>query len=313
METKMKAVVLQDFGGPEQLTWKEMPQPVPGPGQVLIRVAATSLNPVELKRASGTMRQIFPVEFPFIPGGDFSGVVEEIGEGATEFHIGDQVFGYSFRGGAYAEFLVVDANVIAPKPATLSHEETASLALVAQTASQALEEAVLQPGQTVLIHGAGGSVGNVAVQLAKKIGARVIAVCHSESIDRLRSYEADQVIDSATIPFESVAKDVDVVLDTLGGEFQQRSFSVLKPGGTLIATSQPPSQEDAERRHVRATMLLTKISASSLAALGKQIDEGTIEPFIGRTYPLSDAAQAWKDSRARHIEGKVVFHVPSAG
>jgi NADPH:quinone reductase-like Zn-dependent oxidoreductase len=202
----MKAVVLQDFGGPEQLTWKEVPQPVPSAGQVLIRVAAPSLNPVELKRASGTMRQIFPVEFPFIPGGDFSGVVEGLGEGVTEFRIGDEVYGYCFRGGAYAEFLVIDANVIAPKPAILSHEETASLALVAQTASQALQEAALHAGQTILIHGAGGSVGNVAVQLAKKIGASVIAVCHSASVDRLRSYRADEVIDSATIPLSPLRR-----------------------------------------------------------------------------------------------------------
>jgi NADPH:quinone reductase-like Zn-dependent oxidoreductase len=146
----MKAVVLQDFGGPEKLKWKETPRPVPGPGQVLIRTAATSLNPVNLKRASGTMRQFFPVEFPFIPGGDFSGVVEETGEDVTAFHIGDEVFGYSFAGGAYAEFLAADTNVMAPKPASLSHEETASLALVAQTALQALEEAGLRSGQTVL-------------------------------------------------------------------------------------------------------------------------------------------------------------------
>ena len=303
----MKAIVLEQYGGPEKLALQDVPKPKAGPGQVVVRVVATSLNPIDLKRASGTMRQLFPVPFPFVPGGDFSGVVDGVGQGVTDFQLGDEVFGYAENGGAYAEFMISDANKLALKPKTLTHEETASLAMVAQTASQAIKEAGVGAGQTILIHGAGGAVGNAAVQFAQQLGANVIAVARAESIDRLRSYGASRVIDSSEEAFESVAKDVDVVLDTLGGEYQQRSYAVLKPGGVLIAVSQPPSQEEAARHKVRAVMLNTTSSAESLAVLRSQIDSGQVKPFVGRLYPLQDTPQAWKDSRSEHIEGKVVF------
>lgn len=305
----MKAIVLDQYGGPEQLALRDIPNPTPGSGQAVVRVVATSLNPIDLKRASGTMRQLFPVEFPFVPGGDFSGVVDAVAEEDAAFRLGDEVFGYAAAGGAYADYIVIDTNKLALKPTTLNHEQAASLAMVAQTASQALQEAGLKAGQTIMVLGAGGAVGNAAVQLAQQLGAHVIAVARAESIDRLQSYGASLVIDSNLEVFESVAKNVDVVLDTLGGEYQQRSFAVLKPGGVLIALSQPPSQEEAAGHKVRAVMLNTTSSAESLAALRSEIDSGKVKPFIGRTYSLRDVPQAWKESQSEHIEGKVVFTI----
>jgi len=154
----MQAIQLKQYGGADQLSLGDVPTPAPKPGQVLVRVAATSLNPVDLKRASGTMRQVFPVEFPFIPGGDFSGAVESLGAGVHGFKVGEGVFGYSASGGAYAEFIAIDADKLARKPSTLNDVATASLSMVAQTASQSLAEAGLKAAQTILVLGAGGAV-----------------------------------------------------------------------------------------------------------------------------------------------------------
>jgi len=305
----MKAIQLKQYGGPEQLVLTEVPKPQAKPGQVVVRIFATSFNPVDPKRTSGDMRQVFPIEFPFIPGGDFSGVIDSIGEGVGDFEVGDEVYGYSMPGGAYAEFVAVDPGVVARKPVSLNHVEAASLALVAQTASQALSEAKPSAGQTILIHGAGGAVGGVAVQLAHQTGARVIATASAESQARVRQYGADQVIDYKSTPFESIVKDVDVVLDTIGGDVQQRSFSVLKPGGLLLAMTQPPSQEKAAEHHVRAMMLFTKPAAANLQTLAAQIDAGKIKPFVGKTAPLSSVAKVWADLRKQHVEGKIVFIV----
>jgi len=307
MELTMKAMELKQYGGPEQLSEADVPKPEAKPGQVVVRVFATSYNPLDSKMASGQMRQMFPLTFPFLPGSDFSGTVTSLGEGVEGFNVGDEVYGTA--GGAYAEFLAADAGKIARKPHTLSHVEAASLALVGQTAMQALERASLKAGQTVLIQGAGGAVGGVAVQLAHHMGARVIAPAPAESRDRLLGYGADEVIDYKATPFESVAKDVDVVLDGVGGDVQQRSFAVLRPGGILVALSQPPSEEEAAQHKVTAVMFPTVSSAASLQALAAKIDAGEVRPFVGRTYPFSEAAQAWTDVSSHHIEGKIVFTV----
>ena len=152
-------------------------------------------------------------------------------------------------------------------------------------------------------------MGGVAVQLAHQTGARVIATASAESQARVRQYGADQVIDYKSTPFESIVKDVDVVLDTIGGDVQQRSFSVLKPGGLLLAMTQPPSQEKAAEHHVRAMMLFTKPAAANLQTLAAQIDAGKIKPFVGKTAPLSSVAKVWADLRKQHVEGKIVFIV----
>ncbi len=301
---------IKQYGGPEQLVEADMPKPTAKPGQVVVRVIAASYNPMDAKQASGLMRQFLPVEMPFIPGTDFSGTIDSLGQGVAGFQVGDEVFGCVLGGGAYAEFVAVDAGKATDKPRTLGPVEADSLATVGQTAMQALEQAHLGAGQTILIHGAGGAVGGVAVQLAHQLGARVIASADAKSRARLLEYGADEVLDYKTTPFESVAKDVDVVLDGIGGDVQQRSFSVLKPGGILIALSQPPSQEDAAKHKVGAIMLNTSVTTASLQALAAKIDTGDIRPFVGRTYPLSAAAQAWTDVQSQHVEGKIVFHVP---
>lgn len=305
----MKAMKLKQYGGPEQLEEADAPKPEAKPGQIVVRVVAASYNPMDTKAASGQMREIFPIELPFIPGVDFSGTVDSLGSGVQDFKIGDEVYGCATGGGSYAEFIAIDADKIARKPSTLGHVEAASLATVGQTAMQALEHAHLKSGQTILIQGAGGAVGCVAVQIAHRLGARVIASADAGSHERLLDYGADEVIDYKTTPFELIAKDIDVVLDGIGGDVQQRSFCVLKPGGYLVALSQPPSQEEAKRRKVSAAMLVISMSRSSLQALGAKIDAGEVRPFVGRTYPMSAAAQAWTDVHSQHIEGKIVFTV----
>lgn len=303
----MKAVQIQQYGGEEELKLVEIPKPAAGQGQVVVRIVATSFNPIDLKRVSGVMRQIFPLQFPFIPGGDFSGVIDSVGEDVNQFKVGDEVIGYSMAGGAYAEFVAIGADKVALKPKSVSDVEAASLAVVGLTALQMLDRAGVKAGTTVLIHGAGGAVGGVAVQAAHQRGARVIAVAKAESAQRVKGYGADKVIDPKDA-FESLEK-VDAVLDTIGGEIQQRSYAVLKPGGTLVAASQPPSPEEAQKHNVTASMILTEVSSDKLTALAQMIDAGEIKPFVGPVYPLSEVARGWKQRRTEHVEGKTVFTV----
>jgi NADPH:quinone reductase-like Zn-dependent oxidoreductase len=310
----MKAIQVNEYGGAEQLKEVEIPRPVAGRGQVVVRVYATSFNPVDSKRVSGKMRQAMPIAFPYIPGGDFSGVIDSVAENISGYQPGDEVYGDTETAGAYAEFLAVDVTKLAPKPRNLSHIEAASLALVAQTALQALDHAKLQSGQIILIHGASGAVGSAAVQLAHLRGAYVIASGSADSLDRLRSYGADKVFDYKTTRFETVAGNADAVLDGVGGDVQQRSYAVLKPGGILVAISQPPSQIEAQKHGVSAMMFSTDSSIDTLRQVTAAVEAGELKPFVAKTYPLSEAATAWeylaaKDPTMGRPEGKVVFVV----
>ena len=304
----MRAIQVNEYGGPEQLKVVEIPKPIAHRGQVLVRVHATSFNPIDLKRVSGKMRQVFPITFPFIPGGDFSGVIDSVAENISGYQPGDEVYGNT-NAATYAEFAAIEVNKVSPKPRNLSHVEAASLAVVAQTAIQALDHAHLEAGQTILIHGASGAVGSAAVQLTKVRGAHVIASGSAASLERLRSYGADQVFDYKTTPFESVAGNVDAVLDAVGGEVQQRSYAVLKPGGYLIAIAQPPSPVEAQKHGVHALFFSTDSSIDTLQQLTPLIESGRLKPHVAKTYPLSAASQAWQDIATTHIEGKVVFVV----
>jgi NADPH:quinone reductase-like Zn-dependent oxidoreductase len=305
----MKAIQINQYGGEDLLHVVDVPKPKAGKGQVVVRVVAATFNPIDAKLMSGNMRQIVPLQFPYIPGADFSGVVDSVGDGVKEFKPGDEVYGYSPAGGGYAEYLAIDADKAGPKPKKLSHVESASLGLVAQTALEMIERANVQKGQTVLIQGAGGAVGSIAVQEAHRRGATVIATATASSLDRLKKYGADRVIDYKTERFEDYAKNVDAVLDAVGGEVQQRSFSVLKPGGVLIAITQPPSEEEAKKHQVKASMFSTDASSANLRKIAQLADAGEIKPHIDRTYPLADVAEAWRDARSGQIEGKLVLKV----
>ena len=305
----MKAIQASNYGAEDQLKLVDVPQPTPAKNQLLVRVFACTYNPIDSKLLSGKMRQSFPIQFPFTPGSDFSGVVDSVGEGVPQFRSGDEVWGYATSRGAYAEYIVIDADKVALKPKTLSHLEAASLALVGQTALQLVDRAGIQPGQIVLIQGAGGAVGSVAVQEARRRGAAVIAVAASSSADRLKSYGARQVLDYEKTVFEKSVQGVDVVLDAVGGDVQLRSFSVMKPGGILVSIVQPPSEQEAEKYRVKAIMLVTESSAATLKKLADQVDAGQIKPFIGKVYPLTEVVNAWHDNRTQHIEGKLAFQV----
>lgn len=305
----MKAIQANKYGGEEQLQLVDVPQPEPANNQALVRVFAATYNPIDSKLLSGNMRQMMPLPFPFIPGGDFSGVVDSVGDGVPQFRAGDEVWGYLRGGGSYAEFIAADADKIAHKPKTLSHIETASLALVGQTALQMIDRADVQQGQSVLIHGAAGAVGSVAVQEAHRRGATVIAVAKSSSADRLKFYGANEVIDYEKTPFERSVQKVDAVFDTVGGDMLERSYGVIKPGGVLISIVQPPSEQEANRAHITATMLITEPSSGTLHKLGELIDSGQIKSFIGKVYPLSGVANAWRDNRTEQIEGKIAFKI----
>jgi len=305
----MKAIQMNEYGDESHLHMVDVPKPKAGKGQVVVRVLASSLNPIDLKRTSGTMKQIFPLQFPFIPGGDFSGVVDSVGDGVTTFRDGDEVFGYVSEGAAFAEYIAVDADKVAFKPKTLNHVESASLALVAQTALQALDRGRVDKGQIVLIHGAGGAVGSVAVQLAHQRGAKVIGTAAATDLERVKRYGADQVIDYEKEAFENSAKDVDVVLDAVGGEVLQRSFRALMPGGVLVSIVQPPPADLATKYHVEASMLLTEPSAHTLQKIARLVDAGEIKPFVGEVYPISEVAKGWREGRSHHGEGKIVFQI----
>jgi NADPH:quinone reductase-like Zn-dependent oxidoreductase len=306
----MKAIRLDQYGGPERLRYEDAPDPKPADGQVLVRVQAASVNPFDFKLASGSLQKLMPLNFPWVPGGDFAGVAEAVGPGATGLQRGDAVYGYGPGGGAYAEFVAAPAGMVAPRPKKLGPVEAASVPVAAQTAWQGLfDHGQLQRGQTVLIHAAAGGVGSFAVMLAHWKGARVLATGSADNAEYLRSLGADQAIDYKATRFESVAKDVDLVLDLVGGETQQRSFGVVKPGGHLVSTVQPPSKEEAVRRNVQALMMQMQASAKALAELAGLLDAGAIRTVVTKTYPLAQAADAWKSQMSGHTRGKVVLTV----
>ena len=308
----MKAIRLHSYGGPEVLVYEEAPRPAPAAGEVLVRVYAASLNPVDRSTRTGYLQQMVNFDLPFIPGLDLAGVVEELGPDVTTVAVGDAVYGFSnmVRQGAYAEYARIGVGELAPKPATVDFVTAAAVPLSALAAWQALHDiAGLQAGQTVLIQGAGGGVGSFAVQLAAAKGAHVIATEDGSKAEFLRGLGAAEVIDYTTTRFEEVAHDVDVVLDLVGGEVQARSLAVLKPGGILVTTMGQPDTDAASARGVRASGMLTQANPAQLAEIAGLIDAGTIRPIVSQVFPLAEAAQAHMALDAGNTRGKLVLRV----
>jgi NADPH:quinone reductase-like Zn-dependent oxidoreductase len=315
MSRTMKAIRIHNYGGPETLKYEDAPRPKPQEGEVLVRVHAAGVNPIDWKVREGEMKDLWPHKFPLILGWDLSGVVEELGGGpaaAGRFKIGDEVYGLPdpTRGGAYADYIVVRESELAPKPNSLHHIRAAAVPLATLTAWQSLfDTAQLQPGQRVLIHAGSGGVGHFAVQLAKWKGAYVFATASTKNQDLLRKLGVDEPIDYTQQRFENVARNIDAVLDTIGGATQERSWQVLKKGGALLSVVQPPSAEKAKELGVRATFVASHPNGAQLAEIAKIIDSGKLAPVINRILPLSEARRAHELSQSGHTHGKIVLRV----
>ncbi len=310
--SRMKAVRIHAYGGADVLAYEDAPRPMPGADEVLIRVLATTVNPSDCALRAGYLSGFFQYGFPLVLGTDASGIIEEVGSGVTTFKRGDSVYarGGVSRDGTNAEYAVVPASDVALKPSSLDNAHGAAVPHVTLTAWQALIElAGLARGQTVLIHAAAGGVGHIAVQLAKWRGAEVIGIA-STNIDFLRELSVDQAINYSTTPFETVASQVDVVLDTIGGDTQERSWKVLKPGGILVSTVQAPSQETADSHGVRQAMVFTTPPiGKTLTEVGTLVDSGKIKPHVSAVFPLAEAAKVHGMIEGKHTRGKIVLQV----
>lgn len=304
----MKAVQIHAFGGPETLRFEEIPVPEPGPGEALIRVHAAGVNPADWKIREGHLGER---AFPCLMGVDFSGTVERLGPGAGDFQPGDEVFGRVGNGsGSYAEYAIAPVERMARKPAALDHTHAAAIPVAALTAWQALFDiGHLEPHQTVLIHAAAGGVGGFAVQFAKWKRAQVAATASARNADFLHKLGVDQPIDYHSTKFEERLANLDLVLDTLGGDTQQRSWSVLKHGGTLVSTVQPPSEKTAGAFGVRGVFLVSAPRGDQLAEIADLVTQGHVRVFVEKTLPLADAREAQILSQSGHTRGKIVLLV----
>lgn len=308
----MQAVRFHAYGNPEVLVLEEVPQPQPGPGEVLIRVQAAGVNPLDWKVRAGHVKDWLPHQLPLIPGWDVSGVIEAVGPDVAGFQTGDPVIGMlDFkRDGAYAEYVAAGTGNLAPKPASLAPDQAAAVSLASLTAWQSLFEiAGLDSGQTVLIHAAAGGVGHFAVQFARWKGARVIGTASAQNAPFLQELGADEVIDYRSTGFEDEVREVDVVFDLIGGETQQRSWQVLKKGGILVATLGISSPETAKEYGVRGEGLLVHPDSAQLRQIAALIDAGDVKPMVTEVFPLSQAARAHELSQTGHVRGKIVLKV----
>ncbi|MBP2336421.1 NADPH:quinone reductase-like Zn-dependent oxidoreductase [Saccharothrix coeruleofusca] len=309
--TAMRAISQDRFGGPEVLHEVERPRPEPGPTEILVRVHAAGVNPVDAKtRATGYLLG----ELPFVLGWDVSGVVEAVGFGVTLFRPGDEVFGmplFPREAGAYAEYVVAPTRHFAPKPAALDHPHAAALPLVGLTAWQSLvETAHLQAGQRVLVHAAAGGVGHVAVQLAKARGAHVIGTASAAKHDFLRELGVDEPIDYTTADFAEQVRDVDVVFDTVGGDIGVRSVPVVRPGGTVVTilgNTLPALAEAAAGREVRAAAVLCEPDRLGLTALADLVEGGALRTELDAVLPLAQAGKAHELIESGRTRGKIVL------
>ncbi|MGD0955285.1 MAG: NADP-dependent oxidoreductase [Candidatus Acidiferrales bacterium] len=308
----MKAVRIHEYGGPEVLKYEDAPRPQPAAGEVLIRVHAAGVNPVDRGVRSGFLKERLKYTLPMIPGWDVSGVVEAVGPGVSRLKVGDAVYSRPdiSRDGSYAEYMVVKESEVALKPKSIDHVTAAAVPLAALTAWQALFDAAkLSAGQTILIHGAAGGVGCFAVQFARLKGAHVIGTASQRNHEFLRSLGADEVIDYNTTKFEDVVHDADAVLDTITGDTADRSYQVLKKGGIYVSILAPPSREKAAAHGVRCAHTFVQPNVAQLDEIAKLIDSGKLKVVIEKVFPLAEAAAAQDLNSTRHTRGKIVLRV----
>jgi NADPH:quinone reductase-like Zn-dependent oxidoreductase len=306
----MKAAYFRQHGGPEVMEYGDFPDPVAGPGEVIVDVHAASVNGADWKVRAGSYAQL--TNLPYIPGRDFSGVVSALGAGVDDVAVGDPVFGVceTSREAAYAEKVAIKSAIVARKPANLSHIQAASVALVGLTALSSIEDTLkLQKGEKILIQGGAGGVAGFAIQLAKHIGARVITTTSSANMDYVRSLGADEVVDYRQQDFTKVVSGCDAVFDTVGGDVAKNSFSVLRPGGraAFIASGHAaPSPPRGDVISLRPNAARDRAHLERIAAL---VTSGAVRVPEIKVYPLSQAAEAHRISEGRHLRGKLVLQV----
>ena len=310
----MKAAYLTGHGGVDKFVYGDLPDPVAGPGEIVVDINAASVNAADYKvRLGGSHYSgASNLKFPYILGRDFSGTVSGRGEGATDFAIGDPVFGVLDAGieGCYAEKVKINQALAAKKPDTLGDAEAAAMALTSLTAIWALEDtATLQRGETILIQGGAGGVAGFAIQLAKHIGAHVITTASARNHDYVESLGADRVIDYNAEDFTRTAQDCEVVFDTVGGEVQARSYSVLKPGGRLVWIAPAPSGFQPPRSDVEVLRPRVARDRAHLERMKELLAAGAVWPPAITRYKLADAAEAHRVSERRHLQGKLVLTV----
>jgi NADPH:quinone reductase-like Zn-dependent oxidoreductase len=307
----MQAIRVHHFGGLDALVTEDVPRPIPGDGEVLLRVKAAGVGPWDAWIRSG--RSVLPQPLPLTLGSDVSGLIEDVGAGATPFKAGDAVFGATnaqFTGG-YAEYAVASPSTLARMPPRMAFTDAASVPVVACTAWQMVfEYGAVDATKRVLVHGAAGNVGAYVVQLARRVAGEVVATAFSRDVDYVHTLGAHRVIDVQKARFEDELAGIDVVLDTIGGDTQERSFAVLKPGGILVSAVSAPDQEKAARHGVQALFFLVEVSSERLERIAALIDTGELTTSVGDVLPLAEARVAHEMLAGRpHKRGKIVLRV----
>ena len=332
----MKAFVIDRYGSNDGVRFGAMPDPELRDDDVLVQIHTASVNPLDLKIRNGKLKLILPYHLPLILGNDLAGVVVRVGSRVRRFKPGDEVYARpdQDRIGAFAEFISMNEDAVANKPKELTMEEAASIPLVGLTAWQALiERANLKAGQKVLIHAGSGGVGTFAIQLAKHVGAIVATTTSTANLDLVKRLGADIVVDYRKDDFETILRDYDVVLDTLGGETLEKSVRVLKPGGKLISISGPPDpafakdigsswslrlvmrllsyriRKKAKRHQVSYSFLFMRASGDQLREIGSLIDSGIIRPVVDRVFPFESTKEALAYVEKGRAKGKVIVKV----
>jgi NADPH:quinone reductase-like Zn-dependent oxidoreductase len=308
----MKAIVVHEYGGPEVLKYEDAPRPEPKDNEILVRVIAAGVNPVDGMIRAGMFAKYSKNAFPLVPGYDVAGTVEKTGGKIDQYKAGDAVYAYIGlkQGGGYAEYAVAAEKEVSPKPQSLTFEEAAAIPLAAETAWQALfDVAKLSAGQTILIHGGSGGVGTFAIQIAKARGAKVIATASTPNQDLLKQLGADVAIDYTKTEFEDIAKDVDVVMDTVGKDTLARSYGVVKKGGFIVSLVARPDPAELEKHGIYGAPMSVEPNSTELAEITKLIEAKKVKVIVSQTFALADAAKAQEHVATGHTRGKVVLKV----
>jgi NADPH:quinone reductase-like Zn-dependent oxidoreductase len=308
----MKAIRIHEFGGPDVLELEDIEIPKPNDDEILIKVYASSVNPVDQKIFAGEAQEKFPTEFPLTIGWDVSGVIEEAGGKVRNFSIGDEVYArpYPTKNGAFAEYAIVKASEAALKPRSIDHLNAAAVPLAGLTAWQGLFKfGQLQKGQRVLIHAASGGVGSFAVQFAKWKGAYVIGTASADNLDFIKQLGADEAIDYKNERFEEKVSDVDLVLDLVGKDTQQSSIQVVKPGGRIITTIAPQFKDEAKEKNIHLEGFTAQSYTEDLEQIANLIDDGSVSPVVSAVINLEDAKKAEEMNSKGNGRGKIVIKV----